>query len=1194
VEPGDVQVVVRREGFVDLVVDGMPGAGETFVADANLIPWSVGGSPAPADPSAEPTSAVAGTVTERPTEAPLEGALVVVRQGGFQRSAITEAPGTYAIGEIPVGDFEVTITRVGFFPQVFTVEAPEPVVAPLDVALEPIPDSVTLVGAVTSDLTGLAASGVRIEVLGTELSAFSDADGRFQIDGVPLGTQTLRLSEEGFLDGFFTFEADPDPAGHPLEFEITFPAKEGPSGGLAISPDAQGRVFDALTGEPLEGAEISADASTAVSGPDGTFALLGLPVGSFEITASNAGFIEETRFGVVVDNGPDELEFGLTSLARGEIAGRVTDAATGQPIRLAVLDIETSPLLAAATLSDGSYHMVRVSPGTYDVSVGHPGFEATVVPGVVVQADRVTTLDVALTPLPRTGGLEGIVTDVDSGAPISGVSLVVQGTALSTTTAADGSYSLNGLPAGLVTIALDAPPRAATQRTVGVIADVDATTPTTTRADFALDAAGAVPLSVTETVVASQGASLETPNGRFRFEILAGSLSGDAVVTLTPPDAPLAASGDLLALDPDLDAPDIGAVGGELLLQVESLVAGDPVPDLVGPVVMVMRYAAADAAAANIVEDSLAPYFFDGNHWTVLRTIPYLHAVDQVNKIVVMGVIFNETETNALVTARLRSENPVLLAQAGDDPQSSGDVLREFRLRLAGAILDPLADAPANVRVTDIVAEDPTVDPAFVSEILPNAFPLLIFSGWDYKTILFNVEPETTPFADIRYGQIIPDIFSAIPGVYRPFYVSNNSRAPIEATGNTVSGEVDKRLNEFKKRVFDEPEKVGVNAFAYSQGTIVARSYQAQARAQADIGGSSGPLRAAVLMGGPHHGAIQGLEFLLELTPSPVKPLSLMDLIRAWSPGTADLLDYDDATGSGNPFLFQLNRNPASLADERNVLIAGTDRRLFLPGLSGVFDAVARTAGDLVVGLGNGRHDSAIAVFSAHGKRKLGNALPSQDVPSVSLKPFGFRAAIRTEQDFNHNAAGMAFAGEDQRIGRFARSDITDQLVGWEGFRFEPQPFLCPAENAPGEINSRAIVRWNTPRHESTGAALVIYKKDGNGTWSVIAGADPETGALPPPCKEGADGCSVVTFGEIRNSEDRNEDLVVTLEGVELPELDLQDPTTRVKDITPVAVALGGSSKFSDSVPVDPNDFLFFEPPGVECPCPDAEAPACQ
>ena len=94
------------------------------------------------------------------------------------------------------------------------------------------------------------------------------------------------------------------------------------------------------------------------------------------------------------------------------LKGRVTDSATGDRIKKAVVDI---PQLETGrkTNDDGTYNFKKVRPGTYSVSITAKGYEKKEIDEVVIEDGRTSELDIELVrvveqlPEPSEPGLPG-------------------------------------------------------------------------------------------------------------------------------------------------------------------------------------------------------------------------------------------------------------------------------------------------------------------------------------------------------------------------------------------------------------------------------------------------------------------------------------------------------------------------------------------------------------------------------------------------------------------------------------------------------------------------------------------------------------------------------------------------------------------------------------------------------------------
>jgi outer membrane receptor protein involved in Fe transport len=82
---------------------------------------------------------------------------------------------------------------------------------------------------------------------------------------------------------------------------------------------------------------------------------------------------------------------------KSRIIGRVIDEQTGEPLFGANVVIRDT-YLGAATDIDGKFFIVNVPVGTYDIQISMIGYGTQIIENVVVSADRVTNLEIALKP----------------------------------------------------------------------------------------------------------------------------------------------------------------------------------------------------------------------------------------------------------------------------------------------------------------------------------------------------------------------------------------------------------------------------------------------------------------------------------------------------------------------------------------------------------------------------------------------------------------------------------------------------------------------------------------------------------------------------------------------------------------------------------------------------------------------------
>ena len=146
-------------------------------------------------------------------------------------------------------------------------------------------------------------------------------------------------------------------------FAAVTAAPRGPTGTLA------GIVTDSATASPISGATVQAAGPTTRStttGADGSYSML-LPVGSYNVTASNFGYVTQTVNGVVVSQDATTTQnFALVAAPHHSLSGTVRDD-QGNGVANGTVTILGTPIPAATTDATGHYSFASVPDGEYDV-----------------------------------------------------------------------------------------------------------------------------------------------------------------------------------------------------------------------------------------------------------------------------------------------------------------------------------------------------------------------------------------------------------------------------------------------------------------------------------------------------------------------------------------------------------------------------------------------------------------------------------------------------------------------------------------------------------------------------------------------------------------------------------------------------------------------------------------------------------
>jgi acid phosphatase len=216
-----------------------------------------------------------------------------------------------------------------------------------------------------------------------------------------------------------------------------------------------GHVTDSATGAAIAGASVSYSGGSTTTDSTGSYTFTSVPAGTYSVTASHSGYVNQTNSVTVSPATTSTLNFQLTAASTtnpGTISGRVTNISTGGAISGATVSYSGA---STTTDTNGNYSFTNVTPGTYNVSASHSGYFVET-KSVTVNSGAISALSFAL----ATGGkVAGTVTN-SSGAVIANASVTITGgsisTTVKTTTNSSGVYNSNWVPVGTYTVTVAA------------------------------------------------------------------------------------------------------------------------------------------------------------------------------------------------------------------------------------------------------------------------------------------------------------------------------------------------------------------------------------------------------------------------------------------------------------------------------------------------------------------------------------------------------------------------------------------------------------------------------------------------------------------------------------------------------------------------------------------------------------------
>ena len=256
----------------------------------------------------------------------------------------------------------------------------------------------------------------------------SAADGSFTLVDVTPGIYTVTASIQGYSS-----QTSSDIAvsiGHVTACDFNLAALPGIASGV-VRDGANNPVVGALIISSTGGYS-----TTTASG--GAYSIANVAVERTLLTASKTGYDPQTQSNVVVSPGGSATRDFTIALKVGTISGTVKDALNNAISGASVTTLTGG--YTATTNSSGVYTLSNVVLGTYSVTASMSGFNSQTLNNIVVQQNTTTTTNFSLTVQPGT--ISGFVRNA-SNAALAGATVSTSTGGYTTTSAADGSYTLS-------------------------------------------------------------------------------------------------------------------------------------------------------------------------------------------------------------------------------------------------------------------------------------------------------------------------------------------------------------------------------------------------------------------------------------------------------------------------------------------------------------------------------------------------------------------------------------------------------------------------------------------------------------------------------------------------------------------------------------------------------------------------------
>ncbi|MFC0186763.1 carboxypeptidase regulatory-like domain-containing protein [Fictibacillus aquaticus] len=410
--PGSYSVTSSAQSYSTEITGVIVQSGETAGADLRLR---------------STVGTIAGQITNENGD-PLGGDNIQLKlfgsNGEVLQALIAQTDGSFQIPDLAEGTYFVSADLAGYSPNLGAVIVTAGAVSTINIPLSLI--VTTLTGSVTDSATGAPIAGTAVSVSLTTNTGmfiakqFPGTDGTFTFGSIAPGLYLLNVNAEGYGNEVITVTV-PETG-----FNIAVSLTQNPG---AVT----GFVTNQLTGEPLSNAIIQVIELgkpvdlTGVTDSFGQFVFSNLTPDSYRAIVSADGFSSQSATFTIFPDQTVSLSFILTP-EPGNVAGTVTDAVTGNPIRQVMIQVRylspTGPVIATTLTDDqGNYITQGVYSGIYTVIAFTDDGYGSSSASVQVPANGTAVLNFTLQPDPST--VQGIVTSALTGEPLANVAVTL-------------------------------------------------------------------------------------------------------------------------------------------------------------------------------------------------------------------------------------------------------------------------------------------------------------------------------------------------------------------------------------------------------------------------------------------------------------------------------------------------------------------------------------------------------------------------------------------------------------------------------------------------------------------------------------------------------------------------------------------------------------------------------------------------
>ena len=288
----------------------------------------------------------------------------------LKATATTGSEGEFAFEGVPVGTFTLKanvpgLLLTGTANGAITTDGED--VTGIDIALRP---SGTVRGNVfrPDGVTSVPGASLLLRPPTGVLRSESNASGGFEFDFVPAGDFTLTAEESASADAGIA--AGTLAEGEELEVDVIFNGT-GTAEGTAFDSDGTTPLSTGLV--KLTAPEPFARSVTATIAPDGTFRILRVPVGTFNLFLSVSGLpLKGTAMGEITADG-ETVTVDIQLADSGTVLGRIVKSDGTTPAANVVVSVSgTAFVFSDLTGTDGAFRIEGVPLGDFNFRAEDP------------------------------------------------------------------------------------------------------------------------------------------------------------------------------------------------------------------------------------------------------------------------------------------------------------------------------------------------------------------------------------------------------------------------------------------------------------------------------------------------------------------------------------------------------------------------------------------------------------------------------------------------------------------------------------------------------------------------------------------------------------------------------------------------------------------------------------------------------